>query len=314
LIVETMRYLLLVPLFFVLSSHTAHAQKRHRKIEKIKLLYEQDNFKKSLKISEKLIEKTEYKRWGTPYLIQSLSIYQLSTEAPASKKNRHALRNSLMAYEQYFQRDKKGAAAKSYANDVLELKTVWQSERNRLIAAGETEEARYYARCLANFFGDTTASHEALFPDGFEEPLPDNEAAESMPVLAVRDNLVLEAKKHIGTPYSYGGTTVRGFDCSGFTGYTFRKLGYDLPRQSDAQATTGKKIPLSKAQKGDLIFFGKGKKISHVALVISERGEPLTVIHATSSKGVMISNIETSTYWKAKVLYAMNVVDNYSAD
>ena len=50
-----------------------------------------------------------------------------------------------------------------------------------------------------------------------------------------------------------------------------------------------------------MIFFGKGNAITHVGIVVSEKGEPLTMIHSSTSKGIIITNIETSTYWKSKL-------------
>ena len=49
-------------------------------------------------------------------------------------------------------------------------------------------------------------------------------------------------KELIGTDYKSGGTTTKGFDCSGFTSYVFRQLGIELPRTSSAQSKIGKKV------------------------------------------------------------------------
>ncbi|MEP7160639.1 MAG: C40 family peptidase [Dermatophilaceae bacterium] len=57
-----------------------------------------------------------------------------------------------------------------------------------------------------------------------------------------------------GVPYSWGGTSPAGFDCSGFTQYVFRQAGVSLPRTAGAQRAAS--IPVSNPQPGDLIFFG----------------------------------------------------------
>ncbi|QIK84566.1 C40 family peptidase [Sanguibacter sp. HDW7] len=82
--------------------------------------------------------------------------------------------------------------------------------------------------------------------------------------------IVRTAKRYIGTPYRYGGTTPRGFDCSGFTSYVYKKAGVaKLPRSSSAQRGSGKVVARKNARPGDLIwtrghvaiYVGNGKQI-----------------------------------------------------
>ncbi len=108
-----------------------------------------------------------------------------------------------------------------------------------------------------------------------------------------------------GIPYRYGGMDKKGFDCSGFSYHVFSSSGVQLPRTAQAQFNSADNIPLRKAKKGDLLFFGKSKrKVSHVGIVISSEGEPLRMVHAASSEGIMITDIDSSAYWKARLLSA----------
>lgn len=75
--------------------------------------------------------------------------------------------------------------------------------------------------------------------------LPDGSKAQQVIALA---------KQYVGVPYRYGGTTTKGWDCSGFTGYVYKKVGVSLPRTSGAQAGAGKRISRAEAQPGDLIY------------------------------------------------------------
>lgn len=127
----------------------------------------------------------------------------------------------------------------------------------------------------------------------------------------IRNHITGIAKGYLGTRYVWGGKTPRGFDCSGFTRYVMKQFEIGLSGSSRYQARQGKAIELDKAKTGDLVFFsrnGKGGRVTHVALVVSNGSEGLHVIHATS-RGIVIDNIEESSYWMPKLLYARNIID-----
>lgn len=118
----------------------------------------------------------------------------------------------------------------------------------------------------------------------------------------VRVDLCQYAKEFLGNPYVWGGTSLtKGADCSGFVMSIFKKYGVSLPRNSRSQANSGTAINVSEAKPGDLIFYGNGKSINHVAIYIGG-GQ---VIHASSPKtGIRISNVSYRTPVKAvRVLY-----------
>jgi len=94
----------------------------------------------------------------------------------------------------------------------------------------------------------------------------------------LRASLVDTVKGYEGVPYLFGGTTERGFDCSGLTGAVYRLNGLKLPRSSQAQFEAGSPVDLDKARAGDLLFFATGSKgrVSHVGLYLGQG----TFIHA----------------------------------
>lgn len=113
----------------------------------------------------------------------------------------------------------------------------------------------------------------------------------------VRVDLCQYAKEFLGNPYVWGGTSLtKGADCSGYVMSIFKKYGISLPHSSVAQAGSGTAIKVSEAKPGDLIFYGNGRTINHVAIYIGG-GQ---VIHASNPKtGIRISNVSYRSPVKA---------------
>ena len=97
-----------------------------------------------------------------------------------------------------------------------------------------------------------------------------------------RQSVVDEAASHLGTPYSYGGASPKGFDCSGFARWVFEHaLGMALPRTAAEQSALGEAVSLDEVLPGDLLFWGSGSGVYHVGVYVGD-GE---YIHASTGGG-----------------------------
>ncbi len=103
-----------------------------------------------------------------------------------------------------------------------------------------------------------------------------------------KSSLVQTALSYVGGRYVWGGTSLSsGVDCSGFTMQIMAKYGVYLPHSSRAQAGYGRSVSTSELAAGDLIFYGSGSSISHVAIYIGN-GQ---IVHASNSRdGIKVSN------------------------
>ncbi|GGA64833.1 hypothetical protein GCM10008015_02130 [Flavobacterium palustre] len=117
------------------------------------------------------------------------------------------------------------------------------------------------------------------------------------------EKIINSATENIGVPYKAAGTTKAGFDCSGLVFMTFNQFDIKLPRSSAEQAKIGIDLGknISKAQKGDLIFFktNNRSKINHVGIVVEAKDDELQFIHASTSRGVIISSTKEAYYERA---------------
>lgn len=109
------------------------------------------------------------------------------------------------------------------------------------------------------------------------------------------EEIVSVAKSLLGMPYRYGGTTPRGFDCSGLVYYTHQQVGIAVPRSAGKQYAARRPLRLAQLRPGDLLFFRVSRRrISHVGIYTGSH----RFIHAPSSgKRVSYSSLQ-NPYWK----------------
>ncbi|MDQ0154264.1 C40 family peptidase [Robertmurraya andreesenii] len=145
---------------------------------------------------------------------------------------------------------------------------------------------------MNNLSSDLIYVGQKLKITGSYTPEKENPVKEEAPAQEAM-NLINQVMKWVGTPYLWGGSTLNGFDCSGFIYYAFNEFGTKISRQSTG-GYYSRSYYVDSPKVGDLVFFNDTYKsgISHMGIYLGNN----EFIHASSSKGVMISNLNEAYY------------------
>lgn len=115
-------------------------------------------------------------------------------------------------------------------------------------------------------------------------------SAPNIPVSSNVEALLVSAKNYIGVPYLWGGTTPKGFDCSGLVVYVYGGQGIKLPRTSQEQQAFAKPVGLDELVPGDLVFWGS--PAYHVGIYLGDK----KYVHAAWSGQVEIGSFDWFPY------------------
>lgn len=130
---------------------------------------------------------------------------------------------------------------------------------------------------------------------------------------ALANDIINYASSFRGTPYKWGATGPKSFDCSGFTGYVYKNFGIQLNRTSRHQYLQGQKVSRNELQPGDLVFFAGrngGNTVRHVGMVseVKDNGK-VQFIHSSTKKGVTHSFLDEN-YYNKRYLGARRILNS----
>lgn len=122
----------------------------------------------------------------------------------------------------------------------------------------------------------------------------------------LRNQVVTRALSFVGSPYRWGATGERGFDCAGLVQRVYSEEGIPLPRTSGEQYYSGEEVPLDQLEPGDLVFFRNTYKrgISHVGIYAGNH----VFIHASSSRRQVIAESIRRAYYTSRLAGARRLI------
>jgi hypothetical protein len=282
-----------VLLIIFLISFSADAQ--NPRLDKLEMIFDQGHYKKVRRKSSRLLDDPEYDFSMLPAYYKSISLFQLAQNEYWLLAHPKALDEAKTLFLEVKNSSDGEKIVNSHMYELAWLKNdmiSWAADLKRL---GKQKEFEKVQELIDVLFEEV--------PEIDSTPVDSNILDSSIVVEnpGLRDEILTTAKKQLGTPYVWAGSSPDGFDCSGFTSYVMSKNGSKLPRRAVDQYNDAPKVKAKNVQKGDLVFFDNGSGVSHVGIVVSEKGDPLMMIHSSSSKGVILTDVTKSAYWTKRL-------------
>jgi len=260
--------------------------------DRLEQLYDQGHYSMVYRRANRYLNIPDYDYSLLPKYYKSMALLQRLPTSRIRQRKEAEIKEAFQFLEHLSSTSKGQAVKATHLNELealqLDLNAWIQSEKD----LGNKEIAGFYSGLMVSCFSKINVRSEEKV----------NWSASNNEALKFQESMISFAQTLTGTPYVWGGMSSSGFDCSGFTSYVFNHFGISLPRVSRDQYAKATKIPSEEARIGDLIFFGKDGKVSHVGILVSQQGEPKKMIHASSSKGVMFQSIDGSAYYTSRLI------------
>ncbi len=286
-------------LFFL----TTQAFAQVPEFDRLEQLFYQKHYKIVYRKANRLLNKPEFDYSKMPLYYRSISVLELASNPLWLKRNEAEFERAIMDLIEIKKTEQDSRIFDAHINELSALKLDLDSWLSDLKRQGNENTFSTYKESISKiFFG---LQIKDVY-DSKAEPT----STVSSPALASRFEMVKFAQKQVGVPYVTAGENPSGFDCSGFTCYVMASTGRKIPRRAKDQYDASIKLKPSQAKMGDLVFFSNGGDISHVGMLINEPGQTKKMIHASSSKGISIVEIESSDYWNKRLVGYGSFLEN----
>jgi cell wall-associated NlpC family hydrolase len=279
---------------FFIFFFAAQFQAQNIRLDRLEQLFDQGYFKLVHRKSKQLLNDPSYDYSLLPSYYKAISTLELAQRANWKARHQEEFTWATTFLLKLKTQRKGQQLMSAHRNELKALQDDLAHHISTLTGAKNQAEKEVWQHFTSQFFADIElpVQPNGLLPNYSEQALQ----------LKSQQAIINEAQKHLGVAYLTAGSDPAGFDCSGFTSYVFAKAGYSLPRRAADQFAEIQKIEANEAQLGDLVFFSNGGEVNHVGILISEKGSAKQMIHASSSKGISIADIEATNYWKTRVV------------
>ncbi len=262
--------------------------------DRLEMLFSQKHYKIVYRRANRLIDNPEYDFSKFPLYYKSISVLEMAQNPVWYGKNEKLVNQAILDLIEIRKTGSGKRIFEAHINELSSLKIDLDSWLSDIKRQGKQKEFSEYSSLFSQLFL------------GMKFSVEDRESVAvtntKNPALSSRMEMVTYAQKQLGVPYVSAGDNPSGFDCSGFTCFVMKNVGKNLPRRAKDQYEASVKLKANEAMMGDLVFFSNGGEISHVGMLINEPGKPKAMIHASSSKGISIVEIESSEYWNKRVV------------
>ena len=270
---------------------------QNRQFDHLEHLYDQGHYKRVHRKAKALLNNPEYDFSVVPSYYVAITGFQLLINDKWKNKSQKEFEFAEEQFNLFTAGDSKNKLRAAHEEELYYLKkdlTAW-IEQNK--GNNQKNIEKNVVKLLSNYFNmDTPTPSNIIQEDAVSENTETVTSANST------DNSVVNyAKKFLGTKYKWAGTTPAGFDCSGYTSYVMKNFNKTIPRRASDQYLKSKKVKLKNVKPGDLVFFGTKNNISHVGIIVSSEKNNPVMIHSSSSRGIIITDIYKSSYWKNKL-------------
>jgi peptidoglycan DL-endopeptidase CwlO len=286
---RNIQHLVFLIVSFIFLSYNGISQVKE--FDKLEMLFDQGHYKVVYRKSNKLIDNPEFDYSKLPLFYKSISMLELSRNSRWLKRNQKSIKQAIDNLEEL---NLKGSFFDAHQDELVKVYRNLNKHQNSNLDI-RNEELNHQYSFATNYL-------KQYLPENYDAEISTVKSENSTTKKSTdRDQLVEYAKTFIGVPYVYSGTTPKGFDCSGFTSYVLENSGLNIPRRAADQERESNSLKVKSIQKGDLIFFDNGGDVSHVGIIVSNKNGKIEMIHASSSKGIIITDVSSSKYWSKRI-------------